>query len=494
MVAGHLREQNGVYQMVLSYYDRNKKRHTKSISTKLKIKGNKRRAEEMLNATRKEFIPSLWDGDTLIQDYLEDWLDYADYGVNLYSEFSLCIKNYITPFFKNTPKTISEIKLPDLECFFRYLRKDITITEEITRKKLIENCYSLIKNGLDYAVSKEWLSENPITRIDPYSGHVNVLFADFILDWLEMMKSSIDITTYAGYSSAINNRIAPYFRDKNYTLKDLEENPRYIQEYYQYEIKELKLSTNTILHRHANIRKSLQYAFQTGLIQSNPADRIIRPQKNTFPASYYNAEELELLFKAFKGDPLEIPVILAAFYGMRRSEVLGVKWSSIDLERKTIRVNHVVTDVYLDGKTQHIEKDKTKNKSSTRTLPLVKPFEDALLKLKKQIEHNKIICGASYCTDHCNYINVNQMGERIKPGYVTQHFKQILVKNNLRKIRYHDLRHSCATLLYENGVDLKAIQEWLGHSTISTTANTYTHFDFTKKLKSANAILSNYPC
>lgn len=491
MVAGHLREQNGIYQMILSYYDKEKKRHTKSISTKLKVKGNKRRAEAMLNQTRKEFIPSIWDGDTCLKDYLEDWIDYANYSVNTYAEYSLCIKNYIGPFFQN--ETISKIELTNLESFFRYLRKDITVVEESARQKLIENCYSLLKNSIDYAVSKGWLSENPIVNIDPFSGHVNILFADYILDWLEMMKSSIDITTYAGYSASIKNRIVPYFRDKKYTLRDLEENPRYIQEYYQYEINELNISTNTILYRHANIRKSLQYAFQTGLIQSNPADRIVRPQKNIYKSEYYNAEELEKLFKAFKGDPLEIPVILAAFYGMRRSEALGVRWSSIDLEQKTICVNHVVTDIYLDGQTQHIEKDKTKNKSSTRTLPLVKPFEDALINRKKEIEHNKSICGFSYCTEYRDYINVDQMGERIKPGFVSQHFKLVLKKNDLKDIRFHDLRHSCATLLYANGVDLKSIQEWLGHSTIATTANIYTHFDFSKKLQSANAILGNYP-
>jgi len=84
-------------------------------------------------------------------------------------------------------------------------------------------------------------------------------------------------------------------------------------------------------------------------------------------------------------------------------------------------------------------------------------------------------------------------GERIKPGYITQNFSLMLKNHGLKKIRFHDLRHSCASLLYANGVSLKEIQEWLGHSDISTTSNIYTHLDFSSKVASANAIIGVYP-
>ncbi len=86
-----------------------------------------------------------------------------------------------------------------------------------------------------------------------------------------------------------------------------------------------------------------------------------------------------------------------------------------------------------------------------------------------------------------------EINELVKPGYITQHFPLILQKNGMRKIRFHDLRHSCASLLYANGVSLKEIQEWLGHSDISTTSNIYTHLNFNSKIASANAILGVYP-
>lgn len=98
------------------------------------------------------------------------------------------------------------------------------------------------------------------------------------------------------------------------------------------------MSANTVIHRHANIRKALQYAYKTGLINSNPADCVQRPRKEKFQASFYNEKELEQLFKVVKGDPVEFAVIVSAFYGLRRSEVIGLKWDAIDFEHKTITI------------------------------------------------------------------------------------------------------------------------------------------------------------
>ena len=262
--------------------------------------------------------------------------------------------------------------------------------------------------------------------------------------------------------------------------------------YYQFELGK-GLTANTVIHRHANIRKCLQYAFQIGLIKSNPADRVERPRKDKYLATIYNQQELEILFKTVKGDPIELGVILAAFYGLRRSEVVGLKWDAIDFEKKTISIKHTVTQVNVDGKNITVQKDRTKTKSSYRTLPLVPPFEELLRRLKQEQLVNQKVCGAAYCKKYLDYIYVNAMGELVKPNFITQHFEIVLKNHGLKKIRFHDLRHSCASLLYANGVSLRDIQEWLGHSDIGTTSNIYTHLDYSSKVSSANAILAFYP-
>lgn len=152
-----------------------------------------------------------------------------------------------------------------------------------------------------------------------------------------------------------------------------------------------------------------------------------------------------------------------------------------------------VIEINIDGKTKIVASDTTKTKSSYRSLPLVKPFEEILLKMKREQEENKRLCGRCYCQDYLDYIYVNQIGEIVKPGFVTAHFSAVLKANSLPHIRFHDLRHSCASLLFAQGVSLKEIQAWLGHSTIGTTANIYTHLDENNKLSSANAIIAILP-
>ncbi|WP_248734522.1 tyrosine-type recombinase/integrase [Neobacillus rhizosphaerae] len=107
---------------------------------------------------------------------------------------------------------------------------------------------------------------------------------------------------------------------------------------------------------------------------------------------------------------------------------------------------------------------------------------------KTQQEVNQVLCKCSYCTDYLDYLNVDAMGNRIKPNYITQQFPQLLEKNNLRRIRYHDLLHSCASLLLANGGSMKEVQERLGHSDYSTTANTYAHLEYSSKISSAQAM------
>ena len=245
-----------------------------------------------------------------------------------------------------------------------------------------------------------------------------------------------------------------------------------------------------MIHYHAIIHRALKYAVKMDMIPANPADRIERPKKDRFVGSFYDSHEVNELFFHLEGHPLELPIKLGAFYGLRRSEILGLKWSDIDFTANTITIRHTVTSCNVDGKHIEVAADTTKTKSSMRTLPLVPDFRDLLLRKKEEQAHYRKLCGRSYCTDYLDYVCVNELGERLKPNTLSSGFKRILETNGMRVIRLHDLRHSCASLLLANGVPMKQIQEWLGHSDFSTTANIYAHLDYHSKLSSAEAMLN----
>ena len=123
-----------------------------------------------------------------------------------------------------------------------------------------------------------------------------------------------------------------------------------------------------------------------------------------------------------------------------------------------------------------------------RTLPLVDSFRELLLRKQQEQARYRKLCGRSYCTKYLDYICVNELGERLKPNTLSNGFRRLLEENDMRVIRLHDLRHSCASLLLAEGVPMKQIQEWLGHSDISTTANIYAHLDSQSKNLSARTM------
>ena len=306
-------------------------------------------------------------------------------------------------------------------------------------------------------------------------------FSDYMLLWLEIIRPTVEKTTYASYTSMVKNKIVPYFEKKDLTVASIA--AKDLQMFYAHELK--TVSPNTVIHEHANIHRALKYALKMDLIDFNPADKVDRPKKQKFIAEHYSLEELEALFDASKNHYLGLLIQVTAFYGLRRSETLGLRWDAIDFENKTITIKHILTTVQIDGKQTIIKEDRAKTKSSLRSLPLVPRFEKAFKELKEQQEENRRVCGKSYCTEYIDYIFVNGIGKIYNPNSVTEAFGKLLKENGLRKIRFHDLRHSCASLLLANGVSLKEIQEWLGHSDIATTADIYSHLDFKSKISSA---------
>lgn len=312
------------------------------------------------------------------------------------------------------------------------------------------------------------------------------LFADYLKRWLQIARSTIALPTYGSYEGMLRMPILPQFEQVGISLNCL--SARHIQDFSSAQLAR-GVTANTVIHYHAVIHRALKYAVKTDLIPFNPADKIDRPKKNSFLASFYDRDEINRLLSCVEGTIIEAAVRLTAFYGLRRSEVLGLKWSAIDFEKNTISIQHTVTGCNIDGQYVITARDTTKTKSSRRTLPLAPPIRRFLLELREQQAENRRPCGNCYCREFEGYICIDEMGYRLKPEALSRRFAAVLNKNSLRHIRFHDLRHSSASLLLANHVPLKQIQEWLGHSDFPSSANIYAHLDAASKADTANAMM-----
>jgi len=340
-VSGHLEERYGSYRMVLSWIDTAGNRQRKSIATGLPIKGNKKRAEDMLYDTKKNHEASL----------------------------------------------------------------------------------------------------SGIPRLD------KLLFADFLEHWLTVIrddvKKPIKPTTFGGYQMNVQKVIAPYFRKKEILLIELTADD--INDFYDEQLE--RVTAMTVTKFHANISKALKYAVKENYIPHTNMDKVNRPSAKRFVGKVMKQSEMVSLFEASIGHRLELGIILGAFYGLRRSEVVGLRWESIDFEANTITIEHTVTEANIDGKLVLIADDTTKSKSSFRTLPLVPSIRNKLLNVKAEQELNRKMCGKAYNKIEGRYIYTDSLGNRIKPNYLTAAFPTFLKNNGFQRMRYHDLRHSCASLL-----------------------------------------------
>ena len=265
----------------------------------------------------------------------------------------------------------------------------------------------------------------------------DMLFADYLLEWLEIAKGRLAHATYGAYQGLLKSTIVPYFRKKKLTLRELE--ARHLQMFYSEMLR--RVTPNTVIHYHAVIHSALKYAVKTDMLIQNVADKVDRPRKNSFQPVFLSADEMQKMFEVLRGTKLELPVLVAAFYGLRRGEVVGLKWDAIDFEQGTISVKRTVTSTIIDGKYQEFEQQSAKTKSSLRTLPLIGSFREYFMQVKEAQELNKQVCGNCYNYEYDGFVFVDELGERMRVEYLTNAFPKFLESHGLRRMRFHDLRH-----------------------------------------------------
>lgn len=309
-----------------------------------------------------------------------------------------------------------------------------------------------------------------IDHVEP----LTTLLSTHIRTWLDYNRPSIQATTYDQYVNILNSHIAPYFDARSMTLAAL--TPGDLEDYYAAKVQS-GLSPNTVIKHHAVIRSALQWAVKHRYIRENVADLATKPSHVRYHAQQpYSVEEVAQLLLLTQNDPIAVPIFLACFYGLRRSEILGLRWSAIDFARGTISISSTVVKEKRGQKIEVVIRDgTTKTETSTRTLPLCQYTYQYFVRLKQQQEYQRSLCGNSYNPAFLDFICVDPMGALLQPDHVSQRFQSVLSTYGLRRIRFHDLRHSCATIMLYLGYHLKDIQTWLGHSNYSFTADTYIH-------------------
>ncbi|MFD1735412.1 tyrosine-type recombinase/integrase [Bacillus salitolerans] len=303
----------------------------------------------------------------------------------------------------------------------------------------------------------------------------SIQFKDHLQDWFKSKKTSINIQTADTYQTYITNRIIPCIG--HIKLSSL--TPVMLQNYVN-ELKEEGLASATIKKIYNIIKGSLDYAVNMELLPSNPIKKLQLPKDMKKEMTVWEVSEINAFLKIASKERLYPAFHLAISTGMRRGEILGARWKDIDLENGMLYVRQTLTK---DGK-QFLSGAKTE--SSVRSIKLSNETISVLKKHKTNIAREKLSCGPEY-VDY-DLVICTSKGTPVNPANLKRTFQRLIKEANVPMIRFHDLRHTHATMLLAGGIQVKVISERLGHSNFKTTLDIYSHVLPNMQEEAANKI------
>lgn len=250
-----------------------------------------------------------------------------------------------------------------------------------------------------------------------------------------------------------------------------------------------KVASATVRNAHARLHKCMKVAIQRHIRTDNPADDIDLPEARTAPIHPLDFEQAMRLLEVFEDDRWAALYRLLINLGLREGEALGLTWDAIDLKKGAIRVYRQLKRVPTkDGTGREFVLQTTKKPASDRILDIDEDIIAALRRHKTEQLEEKLIVGKRW-KETWGLVFVSENGAPIHPSNLLSHFHKALARAELPKIRVHDLRHTCATLLLDAGVPLVTVSKILGHSSVAITAKIYAHA-LDKSKASAIATLS----
>lgn len=344
-----------------------------------------------------------------------------------------------------------------------------------SRNRITETFNGTLKQAIERR--DELLYEIKHSIIKP-DGNMN--FLDFAKLWIkEYAEPNVRASTLYGYKCNLNAYILPRFKDyklneiKVYDLEkfynDLKHTPTKTT---RNKDSQKMLSSTTILKQHRQLSLMFTTAIKWDFLESNPCQKVSKPPtKSTPEMAYYNETEIKHLFKLLDEEELglKVAVYMLILGGFRRGELLGLHWQDINFQNQTVKICKSLLSIKGQGTIE----DKVKTTRSNRTVTLPKECFDLLTEYKQLQEERKKILGNAW--KDSPYVFKMVTGGQMKPDWLSRSWNDILKRNNLRHIRLHDLRHTCATYLLSIGTPIATVSRKLGHSDIYTTLNTYTH-------------------
>lgn len=346
--------------------------------------------------------------------------------------------------------------------------------------------------GNTKAEAEKALREAIMRYENGYIEPKNMTIEEYFVNWLEnYIKENRKINTYNSYKGILKNNIIPNIG--SIKLKDIK--PIHIENLLLNE-KKKGLSGTTVQNIYVVINSALNRAVKLQIIHDNPCKYIERPKRDKFVANVLTVEDFYKIIDSLNIEKytdyifsLALQIVLEL--GLRRGELAGLEWENINFKENTIDIKNNL--IYSNGK---VYLDTPKTEESERTLYISNDLKKLLKTHKKIQSENKLKYGQHYIENifnnrECNFVMTWENGKNIHPDYYTKKFNKTLKKLGFNKnIRFHDLRHTNATLLLSQGVDFKVIQTRLGHSDINTTLNIYSHVNLEMQ-KSATEKLTN---
>lgn len=288
-------------------------------------------------------------------------------------------------------------------------------------------------------------------------------------EWLEEWMQEVIIpnraeTTVYGYRKIIDNHLSPALG--GIPIQDL--SPKDLQHYYAVLMRKKGLSPNTVRRHHDLLSAALHAAMRQDLILRCPTERVEPPHVVYKETRYYTAENLKKLYQLVEGHWLETVVHLAGSLGLRREEICGLRWSSVDFQMRKIHIREARTAAGA----KVISKE-TKNRSSTRVLHMGDDIYYLLRQERRRQNEKKLAMGADW--PNSGMVAVDKKGRPFSPNNLSMNFTRFIRNSGLPPLTLHGLRHTFATVASSQGAPLFDIGKALGHSTPATTGKIYTH-------------------